>query len=82
MLYKPTEPCACAEEEPATAYSTRCSCDGAMRGDEGEMARLENRKPGVRIGPHDVAWRAKRGEDLDRVADAAAVQDRNRGLQG
>ena len=40
------------------------------------MARLQGREPGVHIGPHNVA-RAERGEDLDRVAEAADVADRN-----
>ncbi len=41
------------------------------------MARLQNREPGVHIGPHNVA-RAERGEDLDRVAEAGEAADRNR----
>ena len=41
------------------------------------MARLQNREPGVHIGPHNVA-RAMRGEDLDRVAEAGDAVDRNR----
>ena len=41
------------------------------------MARLQNREPGVHIGPHNVA-RAERGEDLDRVAEAGDAADRNR----
>ena len=51
--------------------------EAAENGDEREMARLQNREPGVHIGPHNVA-RAERGEDLDRVAEAADVEDRNR----
>ena len=50
--------------------------EAAENGDEREMARL-NREPGVHVGPHNVA-RAERGEDLDRVADAVAVEERNR----
>ena len=49
--------------------------EAAENGDEREMARL-NREPEVHIGPHNVA-RAMRGEDLDRVAEAADVADRN-----
>ena len=45
--------------------------------DEREMARLQNREPGVHIGPHNIA-RAERGEDLDRVAEAGDAADRNR----
>ena len=51
--------------------------EAAEAGDEREMARLQNREPGVHSGPHNVA-RAERGEDLDRVAEAADVEDRNR----
>ena len=50
--------------------------EAAENGDEREMARLQNREPGVHIGPHNVA-RAMRGEDLDRVAEAADAADRN-----
>ena len=50
--------------------------EAAENGDEREMARLQNREPGVHIGPHNVA-RAERGEDLDRVAEAGDVADRN-----
>ena len=51
--------------------------EAAENGDEREMARLQNREPGVHIGPHNVA-RAMRGEDLDRVAEAGDAADRNR----
>ena len=51
--------------------------EAAENGDEREMARLQNREPGVHIGPHNVA-RAERGEDLDRVAEAGDAADRNR----
>ena len=51
--------------------------EAAENGDEREMARLQNREPGVHIGPHNVA-RAERGEDLDRVAEAGEAADRNR----
>ena len=51
--------------------------EAAENGDEREMARLQNREPGVHIGPHNVA-RAMRGEDLDRVAEAGDTADRNR----
>ena len=51
--------------------------EAAEAGDEREMARLQNREPGVHIGPHNVA-RAERGEDLDRVAEAGEATDRNR----
>ena len=50
--------------------------EAAENGDEREMARLQNREPGVHIGPHNVA-RAMRGEDLDRVAEAGDAADRN-----
>ena len=52
--------------------------EAAENGDEREMARLQNREPGVHIGPHNVA-RAMRGEDLDRVAEAGG---RGRSQQG
>ena len=51
--------------------------EAAEAGNEREMARLQNREPGVHIGPHNVA-RAERGEDLDRVAEAGDAADRNR----
>ena len=51
--------------------------EAAEDGNEREMARLQNREPGVHIGPHNVA-RAMRGEDLDRVAEAGDAADRNR----
>ena len=51
--------------------------EAAEAGNEREMARLQNREPGVHIGPHNVA-RAMRGEDLDRVAEAEDAEDRNR----
>ena len=51
--------------------------EAAENGDEREMARLQNREPGVHIGPHNVA-RAERGVELDWVADAAEVEERNR----
>ena len=51
--------------------------EAAENGDEREMARLQNREPGVHIGPHNVA-RAERGEDLDRAAEAGDAADRNR----
>ena len=50
--------------------------EAAERGDEREAARMQNREPGVHIGPHNIA-RAERGEDLDRVAAAADAADRN-----
>ena len=52
--------------------------EAAENGDEREMARL-NREPGVHIGPHNIA-RAERGEDLDRVAEAGAAEER-RGIR-
>ena len=50
--------------------------EAAEAGNEREMARLQNREPGVHIGPHNIA-RAERGEDLDRVAEAGDAADRN-----
>ena len=50
--------------------------EAAENGDEREMERLQNREPGVHIGPHNIA-RAERGEDLDRVAEAGDAADRN-----
>ena len=50
--------------------------EAAEAGNEREVARLQNREPGVHIGPHNVA-RAERGEDLGRVAEAAEIEDRN-----
>ena len=41
------------------------------------MKRLENREPGVHVGPHNVVL-AEWGEDLGRVVEATAVEDRNR----
>ena len=51
--------------------------DAAEGDNEREMKRLEHREPGVHIGPHNLA-RAAGGVELDRIEDAAEVEDRNR----
>ena len=48
-----------------------------VRGNEREMARLQNREPGVHIGPHNDSAGRCAEEDLDRVAEAGDAADRN-----